>query len=302
MACSLACLRRHQKEVHGDALPIETATRMRAFQREGNRRAPGNWDRYAPHRRQLMDLVAANQAGPDLCVFGAGNCSDIDLEVLSKSFEQIHLVDLDAEALERARERLPLSLRTRVVLHADVDLSGLLDHLDEWSEKFPEPNDLGPIAVAAAHRILRSLGRSFGTTLSTGVLSQLVFPYHRVWVRTRSEWENLDATTTAVHLATLAGATRSGGKGIIAVDALSSEEAPELTELAERSADDLQSFVRREIETGRAALDPDPANLLAQLRSPGLGSLFASLELTNPWLWNTGNAIQLVYGLVFLRT
>jgi hypothetical protein len=266
-----------------------------------NQRAPDNWDRYSQHRRHVMELVSANKAGPDLCVFGAGNCSDIDLEELSLSFEQIHLVDLDGEALERARERLPLSVRKKIVLHADVDLSGFLDRLDEYSERFPGPDELGPVAVSAANELVRSIGTTFSTTVSTGVLSQLVFPFHRAWVRTMSEWDDLAATTAAVHLATLAGATRSGGKGVIVVDALSSTELPALGELADRSAIELQSFVRREIDTDHVTLDPDPANLVTQLGSPGLGALFESLELSDPWLWNTGNAIQLVYGLTFQR-
>ncbi|MES1164883.1 MAG: hypothetical protein ABUR63_03935, partial [Verrucomicrobiota bacterium] len=65
--------------------------------------------------------------------------------------------------------------------------------------------------------------------------------------------------------------------------------------------DDLRAFVDHEVATGTLVLQPDPENLLAQLRSPGLGSLFASPQLTPPWLWDIGDATQLVYGLTFQR-
>src|SRR3954468_489108 len=79
MACSLRCLREHLTEAHGD-LPIATATRMRDFQKRRNVRPPGVWERYASHRRNLMGLVPTISGPGDVCVFGAGNCSDIDLE------------------------------------------------------------------------------------------------------------------------------------------------------------------------------------------------------------------------------
>ena len=43
--------------------------------------------------------------------FGAGNCADIDLEQLGAAFQSIHLVDIDGDALERARARQPQPVR-----------------------------------------------------------------------------------------------------------------------------------------------------------------------------------------------
>jgi hypothetical protein len=248
-----------------------------------------------------MELVTATSRARDICIFGAGNCSDVDLEQLARSFDQIHLVDLDGEALERARDELPALLSAKVVLHPDVDLSGLLDHLDEWGEAFPDVTQLGPIAVAAAHRIVRSLGQTFDVTLSTCVLSQLVIPFHRAWVMSASNWANLVGAIRAVHVATLAGATRTGGTSIVVFDVLSSKDHPGLRALEGRSDEELQSFVTKEGGTGTAQLHPDPRDLVIQLSSPGLAPLVMSPRLTTPWLWNLGDAIQLVYGLVFQR-
>jgi len=301
VACSFRCLRTHLIEAHGGALPVETAARARDFQKRMNLHPPGVWDRYASHRQQLMSLVPTPSAPGDVCVFGAGSCSDIDLEQLSRTFGQIHLVDLDGEALERARERQSAKLRERVVLHGDVDLSGFLDRLDEWGDAFPSDEELGRLAVAAAHAIVRDLGRAFDVTVSSCVLSQLTQPFQSTWVMSEMGWGTLDAAVTAVHLATLAGATRSGGRGFIAFDVLSSDEAPALFDLEGQPPDALPSFVARELNASSFVLQPDPDNLLLQLQSPGLGSLFASPRLTQPWLWDIRDGIQLVYGLMFER-
>ncbi|MES1165143.1 MAG: hypothetical protein ABUR63_05255, partial [Verrucomicrobiota bacterium] len=223
LACSSRCLRRHVADAHGVSVAPETDARLRAFQQDLNRHAPSVWDRYAGHRAHLMSHVPAGPAGGaggagDVCVFGAGSCSDIDLDRLAGMFGQVHLVDVDAAALERARDTQPAPTRDRIVLHGDVDLSGLLRRLDDWGDRFPDAAQLGPAAVAAAHEIVRGLGRPFDVTVSACVLSQLMQPFQSAWVLAEDAWSNLDAAVTAVHLATLAGATRAGGRGFLAFD------------------------------------------------------------------------------------
>lgn len=298
LACSLGCLRSHQRAAHG-SVPAETAHRVQQAQREMNRRAPDASAWYESHRRRLMDELP--RVSGDLCVFGAGNCADIDLEYLGRRFEQIHLVDLDAAALERSRERQPKALRERIVLHGDRDLSGILPHLDDWAEQFPSDTELQQTSLRAAHGLLQSIGRPFEVTLSTCVLSQLVLPFQETWVMTEEEWDKLTAITTAVHLATLFGATRPGGNGILAFDVASSDHLPGLLAYRERSGIELQAFVEAQVAAQQIALNPAPAQLLAQLTGSGLGAALASVRVTLPWLWDIKSAQQLVYGLSFQR-
>ena len=234
-------------------------------------------------------------------MFGAGNCADVDLEYLARRFTQIHLVDWDGSALERSRDRQSKPVRDRITLHPGLDLSGFLPRLDDGSEQFPSGAELGQSVLAATHALLGSLGRSFEYTLSTCVLSQLVLPFQEAWVVSESTLSNLIAATTALHLATVVGATSAGGSGFIAFDVSSSDELPTLFEFQERPADELQAFVERATDQAEFALTPDPKALLAQLESSGLGNLLSSTRLTLPWLWNIKTALQLVYGLGFQR-
>jgi hypothetical protein len=299
LACSLACLRRHQRECHAERAHENSRQRAFAAARAFNRRFPNSWERYRDHRRHVMRRCTELPRDGALCIFGAGNCSDIDLGELATLQREIHLVDLDGEALERAREREPTSVRQKLVLHPDFDLSGLVALLDEWGEAFPERTELGERAVGAAQAILRALGRRFSAVVSTCVLSQLAVPFRRTWVTTRGNWTDLLSVLTAVHLATLAGSTESGGKSLLIFDTSSSKDTPELTTLRGQSARELDAFVDHARRSGSLALEPTPEELRLQLGAPGLKALVSDVEVGSPWLWDLGDATQLVYSLRF---
>jgi hypothetical protein len=295
LACSRACFERHLSEAHPEA-PRSAAARARAFQRALNvRDEQHHYRAFESHRKRVTEIVCARAAGPRLCVFGAGNAWDIDLGTLLTSFETVHLVDIDGESLERARARVPSALRERIVLHGDVDLTGLLDRLDDLESV--DSGQLAELAVAATRQTVERLGSDFDTTLSTCILSQLVLPFQRSWARSAQEWGMLEAALTALHLTTLSAATRPGGSSVVVFDVLSSKYEPELEAFAHESTEALVSFVAR----SRARLQPRPEALLEQLRAPNLAGLFARPALTTPWLWQLDDALQLVYALVFQR-
>ena len=265
MACSLGCLNAHQL-THGEL--FSGAERAKTFLAEMNARHPDSSESFALHRQRLMDLVARAGEGGRLLVLGVGNASDLDLPYLAERFDEVHLADLDGAALERVKARQPEAVRARLALHPDIDLSGLLEQLDDWGEAFPEPSVLGPAAVAAARRLVEQLG-TFDVVLSTCVLSQLGLPFRRSWIAPVSTWANLNAAISAIHLATLAGCSQR--RGILAFD----------------------------VQTQGDSVTPDPESLLAQLRSPGLAPLVADPTLTAPWKWNLGDVEQLVYAIEF---
>jgi hypothetical protein len=261
-----------------------------------NGRFPDNWQRYAPHRHRLMQLVEQAGTGGKLAVFGAGNASDLELAWLVERFDEVHLLDLDEAALARARARHTVQFPERVILHPSCDLSGLIEQLDAWGESFPEPAELGGRAVEAAHKLVRELG-PFDVTLSTCVLSQLGLPFRRAWVASRTAWAHLSSAITSVHLATLAGCTRRAS--VLVCDVATTERAPALDAYAERSGAELGAFVDGQVLRGAMGLNPDPRSLLAWLQAPGLAGLVASPRVVEPWLWDLGEVRQLVYGLTF---
>jgi len=150
-------------------------------------RAERDWALYAAHRARLTAAIAessrlaaaagaASGEGRRLCVLGAGQCNDLDLERLAESFAEIHLVDIDGPALSRAVARQPASVRARLHRHGGVDLSGLSPRrLARWKRFVPDAAEIEAAAGAALDAILTKVGESFELVASTCVLTQMSF-------------------------------------------------------------------------------------------------------------------------------
>jgi len=298
VACSRSCLDRHRSAAHADSSD-DSVARARAHIRDQNRERSANGELDAGHRQRLMALIAELPQAAELCVFGAGDGSDLDLERLASSFREIHLVDVDGEALARARDGQALRVRERLTLHEGVEASGVLEHLDAWGDRFPEHAELARVAVESAQSIVHGLGSSFPAVASIGLLQQLALPFQRAWLTSRGNWTALLSTLSAIHLATLAGATRSGGRCLLTLDVASSRDTPALAEQCQRSLDELPEFVLEARAAGGLQLRPDPQRLLAQLSSTGMKSLVEAPRICQPWLRQQAGDTELVYGLIF---
>ena len=106
---------------------LQTLAQAIGDQVDSNRSAVGHEAHFAGHRARLTaEIHARAPAGGAgrLCLLGAGNAGDVDLEALAADFAEVHLVDIDAEAVARAAARVSPRARGRIVLHAPVDLSG----------------------------------------------------------------------------------------------------------------------------------------------------------------------------------
>src|SRR5215472_17022197 len=129
-----------------------------------NLQTQGAWERCLSHRRRVTNLVtaAAARARGRLCVLGAGNCNDLDLRELQKSFNEIHLVDLDLEAVQFGTDRQQSVTGGAVVVHAPYDLTGVLDRVgsDDASE-----------LLERIQRPTVGLPSPFDVVLSAGVLT-----------------------------------------------------------------------------------------------------------------------------------
>jgi len=301
VACSKACLAAHQQAAHALLAPPDGATRARRNQAERNRRSANVWELFASQRERLLTLIPSNIVGGTLCVLGAGKCDDLDLPRLARQFAAIHLVDLDGEAMERARDRQPSQVRAAMVLHGGIDLSGLLDRLDDWGDAFPDDDDLHRTVSNAAHAVADTLGGPFDVTLSTCVLSQLIVPFQIAWAAPEATWTKLSAAITAIHIGTVVRATAAGGDASLVLDVLSSVDAPGLAALRDRPLAELQAAVDAWSQSGTVTLQPDPADLLAQIGALGIATPEPAPSVTGPWLWDSGAASHLVYAVSFRK-
>jgi hypothetical protein len=296
LACSRRCLERHWRRRHRQSEDESIGRRARLAQASHNEGGASNWASFTPHRDRITGLLRAVQRAEGLCVLGAGNGDDLDLPALVREFGEVHLVDLDGAALARAHARVPAPLAGRVILHRNVDLTGLLDSVERWGE---DDQLLAHQAERAAAAVAARLGRTFDVVLSSCVLSQLCTPFTRALARKAPEWKALMTVVGRTHLELVARLTRSGGSGIVLGDSYygPAGSAPPPAPTWET----LDAGARRALRDGIMRLrDPD---FLAELvAGPPVRALMSSARLSEPWLWQVERAIMLVYALIFERS
>jgi hypothetical protein len=292
--------------------------RVARMHAQGNQRSRDGWELYREHREALtrtIDAVAERvgvQPGSasTLVLLGAGNCNDVELPVLAARFGEIHLVDIDAAAIERARQRQPPEIAARIVVHGGVDLTGLLHRLDRWKSRPPDAATLEQAVAEGVAAILARLpGGRADVAVSCCLMSQLGWSLEAALSgegerreRGAPAGENdhetgveLRMATIAVHLRTLAGLCRSGGAALLASDIVSSDLYP-LDELP--AGADLKALAA-ELIAGQQVVYAGANPLLVSriLRRDAVArAAFAPTVVLDPWLW-TGqfDRIYLVY-------
>jgi hypothetical protein len=266
--------------------------------RRYNRNSADLWEPFASHRSRVTGLALA-ASGPRLAVLGAGNCNDLDLGALAGSFEQIHLADLDADALARARDRQPAEVVRKLSLHAPVDLSGALAQLKSFARQPPTRSQLAALPSASADAVAAALPGPFDAVLSAALLSQIM---HGCRVAMGVKHPHLEVVAKALstgHLRAMAQLLRPGGTAVLVTDTATTETTP----LLERWATSRPLPLLEQLQQEDALLSgTDPALLLTTLASdPVLSALVRPPQLTEPWLWTLGPHTLMVYALLFER-
>jgi hypothetical protein len=250
------------------------------YQRSLNRNSATGWESFAGHRAHLMELLAAS--GGELALLGAGNCNDVDLAALVARHGEVHLLDLDDEALRRARDRQPRDVAARLVVHPPVDLSGGMELL-------------APAAATAAFRagasdrqdrICAAAGRTFDTVVSVCVLTQIAQSCRRGLGLDHPHVTDAADLLLTAHLRALVLLTRPGGTAILVTDTVSSETY--LLEELERT-DNLLTGTQPRMLRRFFARDPVVAPLIG-----------GSPRLAPPWLWKLSEQVTLLTYAVLL--
>jgi hypothetical protein len=253
--------------------------RAQQAEQRGNRHVRDLWDRYQSHREHLTAaiLALAPPAGGRLCLLGAGNGNDLDLEALAARFDEIHLVDLDPAALARARGRQSAATRAKLRDHAPVDLSGLYHQLDR--RRLPSADAL--VATGAAE-VLDQLPGGFDVVASCCVLSQMSWALETL-AQEDAPLEMLQQLLLRIHLRTLMGLIQPAGAALLAADLVSSNVYP-LEDLA--PAEDLRALVQK-LATDRLAYpvcNPELVRLTVR-HDHLLTRAVTPPQLGQPWLW-----------------
>jgi len=270
-------------------------------QRKQNEQSRARWDCFARHRDRVTQLLT--QVAPPsgrLCVLGAGNSNDLDLPALLQAYAEVHLVDLDAAALQSGLARQGCQPTDRLRLYGDVDLTFIADRLDSGSpQRPPSDADLDLCVRTLAAPPPLELPSPFDTVASVCLLTQL---FQCVGLSLGLQHPRLIDTIMRLrgqHLRLLVDLLRPGGTAVLVLDFVSSLTCPELPRVPEASLSDkaVELISRRNFFTG---VNPFIIRHLFET-APELAPAVASVQLTAPWLWDFGPRVYLVCAILVRR-
>jgi len=275
-----------------------------AQQISSNESTTGHEATFAEHRARLTREIgerAPAAGGGRLCLLGAGNANDVDLDALAARFAEVHLCDIDPDAVARAIARVPAPLRNKLVAHAPLDASGMFDLLEPWSRTPPDLGALDGIVASAVARVARALPGPFDVVVSCSLLTQLQLVLLQVLGDVNPRFAELRTTLNRAHLRTLGALLAPGGVALMVTDLTSNMIHPPLAHL---DADtDVGKLMADLIAGGHIIYAAHPGQLSSEMRrDPALKQAFSLRYPIGPWIWRNGPAqALLVYGLEIRR-
>jgi hypothetical protein len=235
-----------------------------------------SWNEYTGYRQKLMSQLEGQ--GGSVCVLGAGNCNDIDLQLLSRKFERVTLIDIDMQAVAEAVIRQG---PCRNVSLARADVSGIFGILaGDAPEKCPR--------AIECLRQRRQAGRrgplgTFDVVISSCLLTQIMFNTRLVVAGDDAGFPELLRALRLDHLHLLCELLVPGGLGILATDVISTDLAPFLPSVPEEFFEDAASKL---IDVGICMAGVHPWQIRGQVEADDdLCRQFPQARTVGPWRW-----------------
>ena len=269
-----------------------------ATQAKFNRSTAGSWQAFSSHRAEVAKLLEpiGDARGGRLCVLGAGNCNDLHLPSLADAYDEVHLLDIDAAALEGAVKRQGVDASPHVHRHGWVDLTGIARTLSDWNRRKPNAAELrDALGRAAAAPPPAGFG-AFDVVLSPCVLSQICGYAADALGREHPAYPDLLVSIRDRHLRLLVELTRPGGTALLVCDMLSSHSFAELSRVRREK---LPALMDRMVYRGDFFSGLAPSAVEAVFRQdPLIAPLLNDVKLLRPWVWQlTPTRTFLVYAV-----
>jgi hypothetical protein len=285
---------------------------MSQLQQDRNRETQDAWESFRSHREEVMQLLCEGYPSPGatvssetpekaerICLLGAGNCNDLELPQLLDTFSEVHLVDLDGEALragvKRQFDSTPAAKNsTRLILHPEFDVTGIAEALSHWRDESPTAisrpstsDDVEPLFQAIrSTRWPAEWQATFSRAASLCLLSQLFEPFTLALGENHPRWLDLITEVRRQHLRMLIELVRPGGMAVLISDIVSSDTFPPLGQIP---SDQLPGVIKDLIQQQNffTGLNPFVIQSLFQTDHE-LAAQVSRVRLVKPWLWHLG--------------
>jgi hypothetical protein len=271
------------------------------LQTDFNASSAAAWESYASQRQKMTELLTGDGLAPagSLCVLGAGNCNDLDLPALLGAYREVHLVDLDEEALIRGVAQQGLTSHADLVRHGSVDVTGMLETMAKWSaDSAISDEDLAACRDAPARQAPR-LPVPYDTVASTCLLSQLLLAVADRLGEKHPRFLDVLQAIRWGHLRLLLDLLAPGGRGALVTDLVSSDTCAELQTVPDY---ELPSLLNRLIEAKNFYHGVNPAVLFSLLsKDPVLSPQVTDLAASQPWRWDMGARVYAVCAFRFRK-
>ena len=230
-----------------------------------------------------MALIEESVGNGRLALIGAGNCNDYDLRRLVARFAQIELIDVDAEAVNRATSRQGVAGEVTVRAPFDVGHVGAALDALEAGASFADVLDALARGATPAEG-----GDGFDLVVSAGVLTQAMRTVAGVLDVNDARIGDLAVAVRSGHIRSLLGMARPGGRVLLATEVLSNEVLPEV---ADATDSELGAILFRAIFRGDLFTGVSPAAISSWLASERpFGARLVRPGIVGPWRWRQSPA------------
>jgi len=268
-------------------------SRLLDLQRKHNEDTRELWDLMSAHRSRVTRETLRGATGGRLTVFGAGNCNDLDLPQLLSTFATIHLLDLDAAAIDAGLKRQGVHSSEGIHRHAGVDFGGLGHALSRDAATVSE------FSMDLRDGVRQSLADGpppADRVVSACVLSQLIEGVATARSRSGDERERAVAVRDE-HVDLLLRHTAAGGSALLVTDLVSSDTAPEL-----RTCPDLSlPKLRDELIARHNYFHGTNPYAIEESIARRHRTAVSRVERRPPWRWALGERVYLVVALKIER-
>ncbi len=271
------------------------------LQSKRNADSRDGWECFASHRAHVTRLLLnpTDAADSSLCVLGAGNCNDIDLQQLAAAYSQIDLVDIDGDAIVNGVARQGVAANEAIHCHS-IDVTGVANLLSAWEPSSPaSAGEVVACIQTAKQSRLEFDNRQFTTVASVCLLSQLLESVMLSVEQSHPQFLELLTCVRREHLRLALDLVQPGGSFVLVTDIVSSVTLPQLDSMP---MSELPRLVREAIEQRNFFTGMNPAVITNILQTdPDISSQLSDLCITNPWLWDLGPRRYAVCGFTARR-
>ncbi|MGV0029382.1 hypothetical protein [Phormidesmis priestleyi] len=211
---------------------------------------------------------------------------------LLSRFKEIHLVDLDEQAVHDGILRQGLNDTNNIFVHGTIDLTGSLPFLCKLHQELELTEGEAKDFIQEAILPLKlNINEPFEIVASICILTQLIDTVIGALGNTHPYLFDFILKIRNHHLSQLISLVEPGGWGFLITDVVSSDS---FTEMANISEENFLEIMKHLIANQNFFHGVNPYRINSVLSSNLLAS---TAQILHVWRWNFGSRIYAVYGI-----